>query len=74
MDRRNNITNEKKLQLYESAVQAWERGDVTSALSRMDVLVGMERDAPDTDSGRGGTYRQRFPRLTWARAHRPVRR
>jgi len=34
----------------------WDRGDVTSALSKMDALVSMEREAPETDSGRSGTY------------------
>src|SRR5262249_10301966 len=47
---------EKKQQLYEAALQMWDRGDVTAALTKMDLLVSMEREAPDTDSGRGGTY------------------
>jgi serine/threonine-protein kinase len=48
---------EKKHQLYESALQAWDRGDLTSALGRMDALVSIEQQAPETDSGRSGTYR-----------------
>lgn len=47
---------DKKSELYKAAVQAWERGDVTGALSRLDILMELERELPDTDSGRSGTY------------------
>jgi serine/threonine-protein kinase len=47
---------EKKKQIYESALQMWDRGDVTSALTKMDLLVSMEKESPETDSGRGSTY------------------
>jgi len=51
-----NAQRERKTELYKSAVQAWERGDVTGALSRLDILMSLERDLPDTDSGRSGSY------------------
>jgi serine/threonine-protein kinase len=47
---------EDKAQVYKSAKQAWEKGDVTSALSRLEVLIGMDRDNPETDTGRSATY------------------
>jgi serine/threonine-protein kinase len=47
---------EDKARVYQSAKQAWEKGDVTSALGRLDVLIGMDRDNPETDTGRSATY------------------
>ena len=41
-------TRDQKAALYDSAVQAWERGEMISALCRMDELLSIERDSPDT--------------------------
>ena len=49
-------TREDKARVYQSARQAWEKGEVTSALSRIEILIGMDRDNPDTDTGRSATY------------------
>ena len=48
----------KKSALYDAARQAFDRGEVTAALSRMENLAEIEREHPDTASGRSGTYRQ----------------
>ena len=47
---------EEKARLYQSAMQAWEKGEVTSALSKLEVLVSMDRDQPESDTGRSSTY------------------
>ncbi len=47
---------DEKSRLYQAAMNAWEKGEVTSALSRLEVLIAMDRDQPETDSGRSSTY------------------
>ncbi len=47
---------DEKSKLYQAAMLAFEKGEVTSALSRLEVLIAMDRDLPETDSGRGSTY------------------
>ena len=47
---------EDKVRLYQAAMQAWDKGDVTSALSKLEHLMKLDRDLPDTDAGRTGTY------------------
>ena len=47
---------EEKSRLYQAAMHAWEKGEVTAALSRMEVLIAMDRDHPESDQGRSGTY------------------
>jgi serine/threonine-protein kinase len=47
---------EEKAQLYQAAMQSWEKGEVTSALSKLEVLVAMDRDLPESDTGRSSTY------------------
>src|ERR1035441_372218 len=37
-------------------MQAWDKGEVTSALSKLEHLIKLDRDVPDTDAGRTGTY------------------
>lgn len=48
---------EEKARLYQSAVEAWEKGEVTAALGKLEELAAMDRDFPDPDAGRGSTYR-----------------
>ena len=49
-------TREEKSRLYQAAVQAWEKGEVTSAMSKLENLVALEKDLPEADTGRSGTY------------------
>ena len=54
---------QEKAKLYDAARQAFDRGDVTAALSRLEHLVDMDRDNPDTGSGRSGTYQQFYQQV-----------
>lgn len=47
---------EEKAKLYQQAMQAWEKGEVTSALTKLELLVSMDRNQPEADSGRSSTY------------------
>ncbi len=47
---------EEKSKLYQAAMQAWEKGDVTNALTKLEVLIAMDRDLPETDAARSTTY------------------
>jgi serine/threonine-protein kinase len=47
---------EEKSRLYQAAVHAWEKGEVTSAMSKLEHLVALEKDLPEADTGRSGTY------------------
>ncbi len=47
---------DEKSKLYQSAMHAWEKGEVTAAMSRLEVLMAMDRDLPDADPGRSGGY------------------
>ena len=47
---------EEKVRLYQAAMQAWDKGDVTSALSKLEHLIKLDHDLPDSDAGRTGTY------------------
>jgi serine/threonine-protein kinase len=51
---------EEKSRLYQAAMHAWEKGEVTAALSRMEVLIAMDRDHPESDQGRSSTYQNFF--------------
>jgi tetratricopeptide (TPR) repeat protein len=48
---------EEKARLYQSAVAAWDKGEVTSALDTLEKLAALDRDYPDPETGRGSTYR-----------------
>lgn len=41
---------EQKAQIYREAVAAWERGEVTGALSKLDLLAGLEGESPEADT------------------------
>jgi serine/threonine-protein kinase len=61
IDRRENDlvqTRREEYDLYEAARDSWERGEVTSALSKLEHLIAIERHRPRTDSGRGATYQK----------------
>ena len=44
-----------KMQLYQSAREAWEHGEVSTAMSNLERVLELERLAPDT-SASGATY------------------
>ncbi len=54
---------EEKAKLYQSAMQAWEKGEVTSALTKLEVLLAMDRDQPETDSNRSGGYQSFYNKV-----------
>ena len=54
---------EQKSKLYQGAMQAWEKGEVTSALSKLEVLVAMDRDQPEADTGRSSSYQGFYNRV-----------
>ncbi len=51
---------EEKAKLYQVAMQAWERGDVTSALSKLEALVGLSGDSPGSDAALSSTYQNLY--------------
>jgi serine/threonine-protein kinase len=52
-----------KQDLYRSARTAWERGELTSALSRLEMLVNLEREAPESDTGRSASYQNFYQQV-----------
>lgn len=49
-----------KAQLYQSAIDAWQGGDVSVALTRLERLVELDRKAPDTSTPERGVSMQSF--------------
>jgi len=49
-----------KEQLYRSAVDAWQKGDVSSALAKLGVVLELDRKAPDSITPEGGARYQSF--------------
>ncbi len=47
---------EGKARIYEAAKQAWENGETTSALDKLEALIAMDRELPETQAGRISTY------------------
>ena len=47
---------EEKGRLYQAAMQAWDKGDVTGALSKVEHLLKLDRDVPEADAGRTASY------------------
>ena len=47
---------EEKARLYQAAMQAFDKGDVTAALSKLEHLMKLDHAQPDADAGRTGTY------------------
>ncbi len=43
---------QEKLKLYDDAVAAWQKGEVTAALTRLDRWLALEGELPDTDPAR----------------------
>jgi serine/threonine-protein kinase len=52
---------QEKEQLYQLAVEAYQKGDVSAALTKLERLLEMERRAPDsTQQDRGNVYQNLF--------------
>ncbi len=48
---------QEKTQIHRAAVEAWQNGDVSSALSKLAVVLELDRRAPDASTPeRGATY------------------
>jgi serine/threonine-protein kinase len=54
---------DEKARLYQSAVEAWEKGEVTSALNKLEELVKMDEANPEPDAGRSTTYRNFYDQV-----------
>ncbi len=52
-----NKLRQEKTQIHRAAMEAWQKGDVSSALSKLAVVLDLDRRAPDASSPeRGDTY------------------
>ena len=52
-----NKLRQEKTQIHRAAMEAWQKGDVSSALSKLAVVLELDRRAPDGSSPeRGATY------------------
>jgi len=49
-----------KEQVYRSAMDAWQKGDVSSALAKLGVVLELDRKAPDSVNREGGARYQSF--------------
>jgi len=52
-----NKLRQEKTQVHRAAMEAWQKGDVSSALSKLAVVLELDRRAPDASAPeRGATY------------------
>jgi serine/threonine protein kinase len=52
-----NKLRQEKMQIHRAAMDSWEKGDVSSALSKLAVVLELDRRAPDASAPeRGATY------------------
>jgi eukaryotic-like serine/threonine-protein kinase len=51
---------QEKEQVHRSAVEAWEKGDVSSALAKLGVVLDLDRKAPDSINRESGARYQSF--------------
>ncbi|MGO9648052.1 MAG: protein kinase domain-containing protein [Terriglobales bacterium] len=52
-----NKLRQEKTQIHRAAMEAWQKGDVSSALSKLAVVLELDRRAPDASAPeRGATY------------------
>ncbi|MGO9123639.1 MAG: protein kinase domain-containing protein [Terriglobales bacterium] len=52
-----NKLRQEKMQIHRAAMEAWQKGDVSSALSKLAVVLELDRRAPDASAPeRGATY------------------
>jgi len=55
-----NKLRQEKAQIHRAAMDAWQRGDVSSALSKLAVVLELDRRAPDVSSPEGSATYQGF--------------
>ena len=63
LERETAQSREDKKKLYEAAMKAWQKGEITASLSKLESLVSLEQDRPDTDGGRGATYQKFYQQV-----------
>jgi hypothetical protein len=51
---------QEKEQLHRAAMEAWHKGDVSNALSKLGVVLELDRKAPDSINRESGTNYQSF--------------
>jgi len=51
---------QEKEQIHRAAVDAWQKGDVSAALSKLGVVLELDRKAPDSVNRESGTNYQSF--------------
>ena len=51
---------QEKEQIHRAAVDAWEKGDVSSALAKLGVVLELDRKAPDSVNRESGAHYQSF--------------
>ena len=54
---------EEKHKLYEEALNAYERAELSTAMSRLERVLELDRKAPEMTTGRGSTYQQMYNRV-----------
>ncbi len=47
---------DEKARLYQAAMQAWEKGEVSAAMTKLEVLMALDRDLPESDNARSSSY------------------
>ncbi len=55
-----NKLRQEKAQIHRAALDAWQKGDVSSALSKLAVVLELDRRAPDISSPEGSATYQGF--------------
>jgi serine/threonine protein kinase len=55
-----NKLRHEKTQIHRAAMEAWQKGDVSSALSKLAVVLELDRRAPDISSPEGSATYQGF--------------
>jgi serine/threonine protein kinase len=55
-----NKLRQEKVQIHRAAMDAWQKGDVSSALSKLGVVLELDRRAPDISSPEGSATYQGF--------------
>jgi cytochrome c-type biogenesis protein CcmH/NrfG len=47
---------DEKARLYQAALLAWEKGEVSAAMTKLEVLMAMDRDLSESDNARSSSY------------------
>jgi eukaryotic-like serine/threonine-protein kinase len=55
-----NKLRQEKAQIHRAAMEAWQRGDVSSALTKLAIVLDLDRRAPDVSSPEGSATYQGF--------------